>query len=247
MAIIFYDIATRNHQGTVSSNTLRTSLCLHFKGLAFKTEWIELPDIERFSIENGIAATSTKEDGSPFYTLPAIYDTSTGTKLADSWEIALYLDKTYPDTPRLLPKGTIALQRAFTDSLPGLFAPGALFNVEGIHKTISPGGLARYEQLLVERAGKPLEELIPKGDDAVSGWAKYQESLEKLDAWYATSDGPFLAGDTPVWADFIVGAMFIAHRGIFGKEHDARWKELAGWHNGRWGRLVELLEERRVI
>ncbi|KAF5317733.1 hypothetical protein D9619_012624 [Psilocybe cf. subviscida] len=246
MAITLYDIATRSNEA-VSTNTMRTSLCLRFKGLDFKTEWIELPDIERFSIEKGIAPTTTKPDGSPFYTLPAIYDPSTGTKLADSWKIALYLDKTYPDTPRLVPEGTAALQRAFTDSVEGIFAPGALFTLQGVHKNISPGGVARYERNILERAGKPLEEVIPRGDEAASGWAKYQESLGKLDAWYATSDGPFLTGATPVWADLIVGAMFVGQRRLLGKEHDARWEDVAGWHNGRWGKIVELLEERRII
>jgi hypothetical protein len=99
----------------------------------------------------------------------------------------------------------------------------------------------------MEQFGKPLEELIPKGEEAISGWAKYQESLGKLDTWYAASDGPFLTGNAPVWADLIVGAIFIARRTLFGKENAARWQEVAGWHNGRWGRLVELLEERCII
>jgi glutathione S-transferase len=230
-----------------TADTVFPSLCLRFKGLAFNTEWIELPDIEKFSIKNGIAATSAKKDGSPFYTLPAIYDPSTGIKLADSWEIALYLDKTYPDTPRLIPEGTVALQRAFTDSYGGIFGSAVPFLIENMRKNISPGGLARADRNLTEAFGKPVEELIPKGDEAISGWAKYQESLKKLDTWYAASDGPFLTGETPVWVDLIVGSMFIVQRNLFGKENKAQWKEVTGWHNGRWGRLVELLEERRII
>lgn len=43
------------------------------------------------------------------YTLPAIYDPSTGTGVADSFEIARYLDKQYPTTPTVIPAGTEAL------------------------------------------------------------------------------------------------------------------------------------------
>lgn len=48
--------------------------------------------------------------GKPWYTLPIIYDPSTDRVVADSLEIAKYLDEQYPETPNVIPPGTDALQ-----------------------------------------------------------------------------------------------------------------------------------------
>lgn len=68
---------------------------VYYKGIPYKTEWLEYPDIEGKLKELGISLTSIKQDGQPFYPLPAIFDPNTSTGIADSYSIARYLDKTY--------------------------------------------------------------------------------------------------------------------------------------------------------
>src|SRR6266446_9283461 len=76
---------------------------------------LEFPDIESLFKKMGIPPTSKEEDGSDRYTVPAIHDPSTGASIADSVLIAEYLEKTYPDTPKVFPNNTPALQVAFVD------------------------------------------------------------------------------------------------------------------------------------
>ena len=91
------------------------SYALNYKGILLKTVWVEYPDIEALYHTLGIPAASTKPDGSPYYALPVIQDPSTQRIISDSWAIVKYLDEAYPDTPTLLPKGTLAFPRFFRE------------------------------------------------------------------------------------------------------------------------------------
>ena len=51
---------------------------LHYKGLPFRTQWVEYPDIEPTLRLLDALPTSKNEDGSDYYTLPVIHDDSTG-------------------------------------------------------------------------------------------------------------------------------------------------------------------------
>jgi glutathione S-transferase len=73
---------------------------LNYKGIPYRTEGNEFPDIEPLSKKLGIEPTNHNPDGSALYTLPAIHDSSTGVYIADSTAIAEYLEKTYPSFPK---------------------------------------------------------------------------------------------------------------------------------------------------
>ncbi|EGN93794.1 hypothetical protein SERLA73DRAFT_144791, partial [Serpula lacrymans var. lacrymans S7.3] len=107
--IILYDIPSTMPGKAFSSNTLKVRYCLGYKGLVFKTVWIEAPDIEERMKVIGAKPTRVKSDGSDFYTLPVIEDPSTGAIVSDSLVIVEYLDKTYASTPAVLPPDTRAL------------------------------------------------------------------------------------------------------------------------------------------
>lgn len=91
---------------------------LNFKGIPYKTIWLEYPDIEPTMRSIG-AAPTTNAGGKTMYTLPVIVDpfrpTSSGGPIvvSDSWAIAEYLDNAYPGTQQLIPEGTNALQMHF--------------------------------------------------------------------------------------------------------------------------------------
>jgi hypothetical protein len=87
-------------------------LCLDFKGVPYKTEWVEWPNIKTVYEKHGIEATSFNPDGSPRYTMPVIHAPSTGITISDSFVIAKYLDKTHP-TPQIFPHHTQGLQEPF--------------------------------------------------------------------------------------------------------------------------------------
>lgn len=66
----------------------------------------------------GARATDTEEDGTPYYCVPIIYDPNTDTVVSDSFDIAIYLEKQYPNTRTLIPKGTEVLQAVYVDLIP---------------------------------------------------------------------------------------------------------------------------------
>jgi glutathione S-transferase len=64
-----------------------------------------------------------RKNGTPYYSLPVIQDPKTGKVISDSARIADYLDSTYPDTPKVIPAGTHALQKAFRVAYAGALSP----------------------------------------------------------------------------------------------------------------------------
>lgn len=84
------------------------SFALNIKGIPYRTEWVEYPDIAPLVKSFGLPPNSN----SPIvpYTLPTIYDPRTKRAIMDSAKIAKYLDDEYPDTPAVLPKEVRAYQ-----------------------------------------------------------------------------------------------------------------------------------------
>lgn len=105
---------------------------MNYKGLSYKTVWVEYPDIGKAwsdpprlftggtdtdpaartaALAKKIGAKPTATvDGEPLYTVPIIHDPNTGSVVADSFYIAQYLDKQYPGQPTLIPQDTDAFQ-----------------------------------------------------------------------------------------------------------------------------------------
>jgi len=94
---------------------------LNFKGIPYKTIWLEITDIEPAMRRIGAPPTGTKPDGSPLYTVPVIVDHSRRSPsggpivVSESFLIAEYLDEAYPSPGPLFPEGTKALQTLFCD------------------------------------------------------------------------------------------------------------------------------------
>ncbi|TFY51247.1 hypothetical protein EVJ58_g10668, partial [Rhodofomes roseus] len=96
--IILYDIPSTVPGNAWSANTWKTRFALNYKGIPYRTQWVEYPDIAPLLTSLGVSPNTPSTWTFP-YTLPAIYDPRTRTVLMDSIKIARYLDETYPDTP----------------------------------------------------------------------------------------------------------------------------------------------------
>ena len=55
-------------------------------------------------------------DGKGYYSTPMIVDSETGEMIVDSWKIAEWLDKKFPEGPTLFPSGTQAAIKLFEDA-----------------------------------------------------------------------------------------------------------------------------------
>ncbi|KAF8824223.1 hypothetical protein HHX47_DHR8000375 [Lentinula edodes] len=199
--IVFYDIPFAESNICWSPNTWKTRYSLNYKGLSYRTEWIEYPDIEALCIKIGAAPTDVKADGiTPDYTLPVIYDPSTNKTISDSFAIALYLDTAYPDTPKLFPPGTQAIQEAFMQ--PAVFWK------------LPEGRSQEYFRRTREALyNVTIEEWTPRGDEKVKEWKRVERTLGVLAGHYRVAKeefgilDAFLSGVKPTFGDFALAGI----------------------------------------
>ena len=218
---------------------------MNYKNIPYRTEWVEYPDIEPLSKNLGIKPTGKKPDGTPFYTLPAIHDPSTGTFLAESFLIAEYLEDTYP-TPSIFPHGTKSLQHAFQNSIGEKLAFVRYFMLPCVLPKLGTQRSEEYFSRTKELSlGRPLK--ILEGAEKAKEWAKFKDVMSNIDECIAKTDakGPFVMGDTVSWADFFISAFLMYLKSILGEDSE-EWKEVASWNEGRWKILLHALGDQAI-
>jgi glutathione S-transferase len=212
---------------------------LNFKGVHYQTEWVELPDVPSVRKKLGVAPNETHWDGSPFYTLPIIKDLSTGEIVGDSFEIALYLDKTYPNGPSLFPPSTIGLQAAFNAQADAIFSEFAVLCAYGI--PFNPETAEASKSVFVWMARKEKwEDLDVRGEERAQILERFKGELGKLAKSYSHRDGPFLEGENASYADLIVGGWLQFMKASL---KDSEWEEMQMWHDGLWRKIHLALEK----
>ncbi|EIW58144.1 uncharacterized protein TRAVEDRAFT_148196 [Trametes versicolor FP-101664 SS1] len=245
--IVFYDLPGKDDaHKAVSSNTWKTRFALNIKGIPYKTVWVEHPDIPALSRKIGAPPTGHNADGSPQYTLPAISDPNTKTVLADSALIVRYLDKTYPDTARLIPAGTDALHAAFDHAfhsvLDGDLRP---LVVNESANALLPRGAAHFRATREAFFGGPLQEIAPPGSEKrAKHWAGVKKAFGTFAQWFQAdgADKPFLLGDSIGYADVTLAAVLVFMQIVLG-EDGKEWADLKTWDEGRWTRYVDAFKK----
>lgn len=220
------------------------------KGIPFKTEWVDWPDIESVCKKIGAKPSGTKASGTPFYTLPVIHDPSTGAVISDSLKIALYLENTYPNTPSLFPGNSRAFQASFA------FATytnviGALFHAVAIPtaKSFTPVGSEYFLKTRVDNFGEAFKvSENPPPEQVAQVWKQLEGGLSLVSSWWdaGESNGPFITGESLTFGDTVIAGLLIWARVTFG-EDSQEWKKIAGWNGGRWGRLLKALEKYEIL
>ncbi|KAL0568577.1 hypothetical protein V5O48_013406 [Marasmius crinis-equi] len=205
---------------------------LNYKKLPF--ELIHLPLDELEPKAKSLGALPTKHiDGSSKYTVPIIHDSHTGKVLSDSFPIAEYLDEAYPDTPKVIPPGTRALQKIFIDTVLPKFGPMvALYLDRMIDYNASPV----IQVALAKRFGAFPAQLTD--EQRAETWKKVEASFNELESAYGTAGGVFVSGDKPIFVDFSLAALFAGIKLSFGEESE-EWKRTSKWIGGRVGKVVE--------
>ncbi len=87
-----------------------------------------------------------------------------------------------------------------------------------------------------------MAEVEPVGEARVEAWVRARANFEQMDEWLNKSSGPFFTGESPVFADFVIAALLQAVKVILG-ESSEEWKDIEGWHDGRWKNLLKILKE----
>lgn len=267
--IIFYDIAMRPpaEKSCCSPNPWKARQALNFKGLPYSTSWVPLPEVANVRRNLKVPACRKFADGTDFYTLPIIEDPATGALLGDSFDIASYLQKTYPDSGAgdLFPAQT--LDYTFVDDtipVPLSEIPESGFPEYAKFNVHVDAAFTAHSQLSVECFPfDPSTAEISKAEMArrvgVSSWDDFAlvgEAREKVKASFRDTladlgklflkdaSGPFLLGSKASYADFIVGGWLHMMHGTLPANE---WEELKGWHEGLFGQLFDALEVYAVV
>ncbi|MCK3775326.1 glutathione S-transferase family protein [Ensifer sesbaniae] len=185
-----YSLCGADRTRPFSPHVWKTKMSLAHKGLDFDVVPIGFTEIP--GIENG--ATTL---------VPLLRD---GERLVkDSFDIALYLEETYPDRPPLfVGEGAKATARFVEGWSQTTLHPAiARIIIKDIHDSLDPVDQAYFRQSREKRFGTSLEAVAEGGPAAL---ATFAEKLEPLRHMLKFQD--FLGGAEPLFADYIVFGAF---------------------------------------
>lgn len=142
------------------------------------------------------------EDGS-FKSVPVLNDR--GHLEGDSFGIAAYLDKAYPDRPALFGgEGGVAVSRfieCFCQNV--LHPPLQIITMMAMHALMSPEDQAHFRAAREKRFGSTMEEAHARKDAELATLPQKLEPVRSV-----LSAQPWLGGDRPLFADYILFGTF---------------------------------------
>jgi glutathione S-transferase len=190
MTITLYELTGKDPSRPFSPHCWKTAMSLAHKGLEYvgsPVPFTAVPDVE-----NRIGKT-----------VPVIRD---GDRVVrDSFEIAVYLDETYPDRPSLFGgPGGVAMARFFEawsqTQIHGVIGGALLLD---IHAMLAPQDQAYFRQSRESRFGRSLEDVVAASEKRVEGLSGTLEPMRLV-----LKRQPFLGGEGPLFADYIVFGAF---------------------------------------
>ncbi len=191
-----YDLAASDADRRFSPYCWRVRLALAHKGLDVETiPW-------RFTEKTAIAQTGQGR-------VPVLVD---GDKwVSDSWTIAEYLEDKYPGQPSLFGGAAgRALSRFYVAWADGVMQPAMLrFVALDIWKHLDPRDRDYFRKTREERLGMTLEAFVAEREKYLKG---FRDILTPLRLTLKAQ--PFLGGDRPLQADYIVFGGFQWARAI---------------------------------
>ncbi|KAJ3526218.1 hypothetical protein NMY22_g10251 [Coprinellus aureogranulatus] len=233
--ITLFDVTSSLPDKAWNATTWKTRFSLNYKGLPYKTEWLEYPEIAPVLQKHGIPPYKLKPDGTPHYTVPAILDVTTP------------LGKSKRCSPKLLPEDKDALEEQervyaswlFT-MLPTLIILGcetvSRLNKESQEHFSRGRAKDMYDIYKVER----LEDVPLTPEHREELWSQAKGCFDSFDAKMKEREekngGPWYNGEKATFADFVIGGYFLWARSIFGEE-SKEWKDIMQW-NDDWNCLL---------
>lgn len=198
--IIFYDLPSKAPCRAWSLNPWKTRLLLAFKGLDYKTEWVEYPDIKP-KFEEHI----TLPQGVNLYTIPAIKFPD-GKYMMNSKDIAQYLEEKSPEPsihldspyiPKVIKEIATLIDHSLGKSLFGI----VLDRVPS--RILNPASAEYWIRTRSDVVGKPLAELTAEEKGGQVLWDNAVENVGNVTRLLKENpEGPFFAGKTVTYADF---------------------------------------------
>ena len=190
MTMLLYELVGQDPERPFSPHCWKAVMALEHKGLAYHTVPTAFTAIP--GIEGGIHKT-----------VPVLRDGET--IVSDSFTIAQYLERRYPDRPSLFGGAGGEAMARFVErwSQTIVHTQMTTLIVKDIHDILGSEDQTYFRSSREARLGKPLEELLAGRDDRLAG---FRASLEPLRSMLAYQ--PFIGGETPLFADYIVFGAF---------------------------------------
>lgn len=184
------------------------------------------------SIATPFTAVASVEGGDA-RKVPVLVDGDT--VIEESYEIAKYLDRTYPDAPSLFNgAGSEELTKFVINWSNSQLHPAvAKLAVLDIHNALAPADQVFFRQTREKLFGCTLEEFdakFPKNGDALKAALLPVEMTVRKQA--------FLGGDAPIFADYVVFGALQWLRLTASQDHSPKEGGVADW----FGRLLDLYD-----
>jgi glutathione S-transferase len=186
MTRILYTLCGADESRPFSPHCWKVVLALHHKGLDFVEK--PAPFTQVPGLENGFSKT-----------VPILRD---GNELIrDSFDIALYLEETYPDRPSLFGgEGGKALSRFVERFSQNIVHPAVTgIAIADIHDMLGETDQVYFRTSREKMLGKSLEEMRAGREAAIAAFAARLEPVRQTLGYQA-----FLGGEGPLFADYIL-------------------------------------------
>ncbi|KAJ3067916.1 hypothetical protein HDU98_008889 [Podochytrium sp. JEL0797] len=190
-------------------------MALNYKRIPHKTTYLSLPDIPASHELHNIPANATGRA----FTCPAINHPAANVALQDSLPIAKYLESTFTGTehPPLFPPGAMALSVVMQNVFQTRLIPHLLkVLVPQIPAMLDPKAQEYFIRTRTEFFG-PLDQMCK---DPEAEWALLGKEMKVFGDMLVASGGPFLMGEEPCYADFILVGIFVWIRAANPKDCD---------------------------
>ncbi|KAK4234981.1 hypothetical protein C8A03DRAFT_37196 [Achaetomium macrosporum] len=203
--IVFFDLPSKPPNSCWSLNPWKTRLLLNYKGLDYRTEWLEYPELKgRF--EKYVPA----QEGTMPYTIPTILLPS-GEYVMDSKKIALRLESLYPSPPLRLDAPALAkLEEIMAKRF---FPPMRPIVLDRVPKRIlNDASIPYWIRTRSEMVGMPLEQFCAQHSHEEC-LAKAEPAIKEVTALLEENGGPFFLGKEVSYVDFVwAGNLFFWKR-----------------------------------
>jgi glutathione S-transferase len=190
MTITLYELAGTDPARPFSPHCWKTVMSLSHKGLDFNRTAVPFTEVPE--VENRLGKT-----------VPVLRD---GDRVvSDSFDIALYLDEAYPDRPSLFGGGAGAAHARFVEA----WTQSQIHTAIGgrlmldIHAMLEQEDQIYFRHSRETRYGKTLEDVVEASQQRAGELSVRLEPLRLM-----LKRQPFIGGDAPLFADYIVFGAF---------------------------------------
>ena len=201
--IVLFDLPSQDPCRSWSLNPWKTRLLLNYKGIPYKTTWLEYPDIAPRFQSLGVPA---HKPGASYadHTVPAV-KLPDGRYVMESEAIAQELDKLFPEPSLPLDLDLVREVQGFVGDT--VYKAARLTLPRVARDIIRAGSSEYFNRTKGERLGGVGTSLdqIEKELNLDEAWKTVEPGLRKIgDLLRANDQGPFLLGQTVSYADFVI-------------------------------------------